>query len=934
MWSKICHIIPNITRSSNHTKLLADLEILICSGLESRHRAIVNASIRLWNSTFGASKEHLRYPDGVKNALLRLRLAVEIQLPFFPESLESDGVVDQRQLPTFAETQDNSSHFFGSTGVDSALKVHPTPQFGISPTSAYKLRNYIPQVVIEVAQSAPLKRSRESTPDSKNRKSRKRNNAPKLRHDDSQIQFEAVVSSPIADAVLDSQLLTDRQKEVKERQEAEAAMFPDLRSSPRHREKSGPTSELPLHRSSSKSRGTASPVIERQTTPTLVPQAEYDDYVNSSPTPTRALRGEENLLDVPSSPPEAIQNQPAAYIPDETDIPSSPPEIPKEDEVDTTTSLDPSAQINPYADENIPTLSTFESTANPENGSAIFEPAAPADDAKPAIAEEDPIPEAEKAQRNPEPGPAEIKEPTTETPGTPIHGRENSPVPFQTPRSEIFHDSQTSPASSDKNTVNEDVFVDALSSPRLSLNKASKQQASSPISYLDESSALRLMEGYDQSSGHPRPSVRFATDKENQSGSVTPTSSKALSKPAVMDALSETVGNGAESIIEPRATEDTVDKEHILPIEDEESLASMPSLIPETPGPKATMNLQIVDGEEIDLDDTIIVDHSILEERDALVPARRGRKRKSDTSTDAAGSPAKKGKHEKVAVESSEVNGSEETKLESKLIQHLMILHKINLIVVFSPKKKTSPKKQKAKRGRPRNSRLSSLSQAESQASPSQSFSSVECEGSAQDSQEMETAAEALVTSSSTNEVIGANEVDIEGRFEVSRTEEEVLAPNNDELKVMGSQSGEERHDEEMEKSSEAPVNNEDNISDVEMVADTVIGESSSLENSSSAHNKPETEAQEEVVMSTSKIITMSSEPVGQVMPAQAEASVQTEVVVEAPSAQGLKDKLQSILGDLRSVALSRQEMNELEDLFVDAKEQLYGAGRRGRAGS
>lgn len=198
----------------------------------------------------------------------------------------------------------------------------------------------------------------------------------------------------------------------------------------------------------------------------------------------------------------------------------------------------------------------------------------------------------------------------------------------------------------------------------------------------------------------------------------------------------------------------------------------------------------------------------------------------------------------------------------------------------------------------------------------------------------METAAEALVTSSSTNEVIGANEVDIEGRFEVSRTEEEVLAPNNDELKVMGSQSGEERHDEEMEKSSEAPVNNEDNISDVEMVADTVIGESSSLENSSSAHNKPETEAQEEVVMSTSKIITMSSEPVGQVMPAQAEASVQTEVVVEAPSAQGLKDKLQSILGDLRSVALSRQEMNELEDLFVDAKEQLYGAGRRGRAGS
>jgi hypothetical protein len=624
----------------------------------------------VWNSTFGASKEHLAYPLGVKDALLRLRLVAELQLPFFPESLESDGVVDQRQLQIFTDTQDNST-FFGSTGVDSVLRVQPTPQLGISSTSASRLRSHTPQVVIEVAKYLPLKRSRESTPDPKNRKSRKRNVAPKLRHDDSQIQFQAIESSPIADAVLDSQLLTDRQKEVKERQEAEAAMFPDLRSSPIYREKSRPSSssELPLHRSASKSRATTSPIFEQQTTPTLIPQAEYDDYVNSSPTPTRALSEECNLLDVPSSPPDAVQELPVAYIPNETDIPSSPPEMPLENEHGTTTSLDPSAQIDPYAYGNIPTLSFVDSTANQQNGSAILKPAVEAEDPKPAVVDEISITEAEMNQPIPEPGPTEIEEPRMGAPDTPIYGRETSPATFQTPRSEIFHDSQTSPASSDKNTVNEDVFVDAFSSPRLNLDNARKQPTSSPLSYLDESSALRLMEGYDQGSGRPMRSVRFSTNKENQSEQASPTSSKVLFPPAATtDGPSDTIPDGLESLLESQATGEAVDKERTLPVEEAEGSSPMPSLIPETPGPKAALNLQIVDGEEIDLDETIIVDDSILKEREPSVPKRPGRKRKSDTSADVATCSDKKVKHEEIAPESAEVNGSQEAKPESKLI--------------------------------------------------------------------------------------------------------------------------------------------------------------------------------------------------------------------------------------------------------------------------
>ena len=856
----------------------------------------------------------------------------ELQLPFFPESLEGDDVIDQRQLPAFADTQDNSNAF-GSTSLDSVLKVQRAPPFGISPTSSSRLRSFTPQVVIEVAQSVTLKRSRDSTPDPNNRQSRKRNVAPKLRHEDSQIQFEAIESSPITDAVLDSQLLTDRQREVKERQEAEAAMFPDLRSSPRNREKNKPSpiSELPLHRSTSIPRETTSPNVERQTTPTLA-QAEYDDYVNSSPTPTRALLEESNLLDVPSSPPEAVQDEPAAYVPDETDIPSSPPEMPEENENDMTTSLDPSAQVDPYADENMPTLSTLESTASQQNISAIFEPPAEVDDPKPvAIVDPTVVEEAEIDEPIPEVGPTEIEVPDVETPDTPVRGRENSPVFFETPRSEIFHDSQTSPAISDNNPVDEDVFVDANSSPWLNLDKVNKQQTSSPISYLDESSALRLMEGYDQGSGCPS-----RTDKENQSQPVSPTSSKNLLQPAITVPF-ETAANGSKSLLDPHVDEE-VDKESAPPVEDPEDynlIPSLLSLIPETPAPKPTMNLQIVDGEEIDLDETIIVDDSILQERNAPVPRRRGRKRKSDVISDAVKTPAKKGKHEEVAAETAEVNGIQETKPESKLIQHLVVLCTTNLYAVFLPNgKQPSPSKRKGTRGRPKGSRLSSLTRTRSHPSPSQSFSSVDQDNSVRDLQEMEITTEVHASSSTEAIVISEGEVVVEKSIEVIQTMEELSAPHNEELDIAGGEGGEERPEEEIKEISRAPANTDPNASDIEMVADTIIGDSRSLEKSCSASNKPGTETRKEVVSSTSGVITIPSDPVEHALPGQANVYIQTDVVVEAQSVQGLKDKLQSIIGDLRSVTLSRTEMNELEDLFVDAKEQLYGAGRRGRVGS
>ena len=51
----------------------------------------------------------------------------------------------------------------------------------------------------------------------------------------------------------------------------------------------------------------------------------------------------------------------------------------------------------------------------------------------------------------------------------------------------------------------------------------------------------------------------------------------------------------------------------------------------------------------------------------------------------------------------------------------------------------------------------------------------------------------------------------------------------------------------------------------------------------------------------------------------------------EVPTAQSIKSKLQSVISDFASAVLSREDVNAFEDMFMDAKEMLYGAGRRGR---
>lgn len=127
----------------------------------------------------------------------------------------------------------------------------------------------------------------------------------RLRHDDSQIQFAAIESSPLASEVPDSQILTDRQREVRERQNLEAGiMFPDLRSTskPRVRERGGVSPKLIL-------KGTQASSIELdldESCPVLPPVDDIlDDVFSSSPTPRSSRRNSDQRslsIGPPSSP--------------------------------------------------------------------------------------------------------------------------------------------------------------------------------------------------------------------------------------------------------------------------------------------------------------------------------------------------------------------------------------------------------------------------------------------------------------------------------------------------------------------------------------------------------------------------------------------------------------------------------------------------------
>jgi len=267
------------------------LERIFCASLDSAHRHIANSCVCLWNGLFEHAKD-LDYPEQLKVALSRLQPHVDIILP----GLEVPSGDYAGQQPMFMGSVDDIS----------------LPRLPSTASS----RKGTPRPVSSRAMSPELgsfdvnpKQQHRSTPGHKTSEVSRHRTTPRLRHDDSQVQFAPINTSPDQQQ-LESQILTERQKEVRERQKETATLFSEIRSSPGSKGKEAvPTrqSQVSSPQLPSRAREVATPE----------PEGAFDSFVSSTPTPRRGQPvaiPEHDMPDLPSSPPEPRGNPLAAEI--------------------------------------------------------------------------------------------------------------------------------------------------------------------------------------------------------------------------------------------------------------------------------------------------------------------------------------------------------------------------------------------------------------------------------------------------------------------------------------------------------------------------------------------------------------------------------------------------------------------------------------------
>lgn len=303
------------TLPSKDSNILRALEPLLVAGFASPHRSIVNETILFWNDTFG-SQPSLIYPSQLE-AVLRARSAdADIELPTFPGS--SDGKVPA-SLPDFFESQSQLDNT--STSLQVAGSRHATTIAQESPRPSL-------QRSLLAARSSPIRRPTGNISLFQKPQPSSGNSTPKarLRHNDSQVEFAPVNSSPLQPTD-ESQALTEHQREVKERQMQNAQLFPEMSSSPM-------AHSTALQRNVSKQLDFISRSEQMNAddsgTPTGLPDANVlaSDDLPSSPTPSSARAASQgppgteddqeddaSPQDPPSSPPQAAIDQDLHDVP-------------------------------------------------------------------------------------------------------------------------------------------------------------------------------------------------------------------------------------------------------------------------------------------------------------------------------------------------------------------------------------------------------------------------------------------------------------------------------------------------------------------------------------------------------------------------------------------------------------------------------------------
>lgn len=170
-------------------KVLDALQMLVASLLQSKKKQIVNAAVAVWNDTFG-KQPALYYPRSVRTTLKQLRPIADLSLPTFPESLEEDPV---NTPPQFSESQEveEIARAWSATPSRLASPFEPRGSPGLVKDTAMTVnprRGFLGRM------------------------------PGKLKHMDSQIEFAPIGAGEDEEVTMDSQVLTEHQKEVRARQ--------------------------------------------------------------------------------------------------------------------------------------------------------------------------------------------------------------------------------------------------------------------------------------------------------------------------------------------------------------------------------------------------------------------------------------------------------------------------------------------------------------------------------------------------------------------------------------------------------------------------------------------------------------------------------------------------------------------------------------------
>ncbi|KAG6006336.1 hypothetical protein E4U21_007139 [Claviceps maximensis] len=270
MWDCICSRIVIHCQAKDVD--MCKVEALLIIGFKSKSPSIIHRTALTWN-TIVKNDEDVACSDALKSVMSNVSSTIDLSL--HGGSRVSDGCKAQEPSLVHQDTE---------VGVLESRPLTRNKDAGLAldtPVTATSRRS--------------LRRTRriETTPETTRDRPTKRISTSRLRHDDSQIQFEPIRSSPPPQE--ESQHLTERQKEVRERQLSTTALYSDARTSP------SPT----VHDPSRCNRTNHASESDKQIQDTTPKQNKsFEDLVSSTPTPRRGdFLQMDDFNDPPSSPP-------------------------------------------------------------------------------------------------------------------------------------------------------------------------------------------------------------------------------------------------------------------------------------------------------------------------------------------------------------------------------------------------------------------------------------------------------------------------------------------------------------------------------------------------------------------------------------------------------------------------------------------------------